>query len=137
LHLFRGTNEALRAIFKKAKECLKDSITVEEEDPKLMAELLSHCGELWVQFWRTKGRPKTNGLAPIQGQNITPIPNNNGKRPFVHGGKPNGVHTDRSKGWMGKGTEVNSGRTYQQTLGKKEPTLKTYPFAVLGRENLS
>jgi hypothetical protein len=46
LHLFRGNNESLEAICKKARECLKDSITVEQEDPNLMAEQLSHHGEL-------------------------------------------------------------------------------------------
>jgi hypothetical protein len=84
LHLFRGGNENLRAICKKAKECLKDSITVEQEDPKLMAEQLSHCGELWVQFWRTKGKPEMNGHPN------TTIPNGNGKHTFPQGGKPNG-----------------------------------------------
>jgi hypothetical protein len=48
LHLFRGGNKNLYAICKKARECLNDSITVEQEDPKLMAEQLSQCGELWV-----------------------------------------------------------------------------------------
>jgi hypothetical protein len=136
MHLFRGRNESIVAIRKKARECLKDSITVEQEDPKLMAEQLSHCGELWVQFWRTKGRPDANGM-PIEGREGAPIPNGNGKRQFAQGAKPNGVQSDRSKDWKGKDNEVNSGKSYSQALGKKEPTLKTDPFAALGRENLS
>jgi hypothetical protein len=133
LHLFRGGNENLRAICKKARECLKDSITVEQEDPKLMAEQLSHCGELWVQFWRTKGKPEMNGTPNT---NI-PNGNGNGKRTFPQAGNPNGGQTVKSKDWKGKGMEVTLGKTYSHALGKKEPNLKTDPLTVLGRENLS
>jgi hypothetical protein len=133
LHLFRGGNEYLRDICKKAKECLKDSITLEQENPRPMAEQLSHCGELWVQFWRTKGKQE-NG--PSEHANI-PNGNGNGKRTYPQSGKANGVVTDKAKDWKGKGAEVTSGKTYSHALRENEPTLKTDPFGVLGRENLS
>jgi hypothetical protein len=47
------------------------------------------------------------------------------------------VVAGKAKDWKGKGAEVMSGKTYSHALGKSEPTFKTYPFAVLGKENLS
>jgi hypothetical protein len=94
-----------------------------------MAQQLSHCGELWNMYWRTNDKVPENGQITMAGQN------NNGKHPFAHNGKPNGMQP--TKGWSAKGTEATSAKTFEQALGKNEPTLKSDPFAVLGRENVS
>jgi hypothetical protein len=137
LHLFRGHNEFLRAICKKARECLKDSITVEQENPKLMMEQLSHCTELWGQFWRTKGKFDN-------GHDQSDVPNGsghsipiNGKRPFPQNGKPSNMASGQAKDWKGKGVEVQSTKTYSRAVGPKEPTVHSDPFRVIGKENLS
>ena len=108
LHLFRGTNGPLRAICKKARECLKDSITVEQENPKLMMEQLSHCTKQWVQFWRTKSRHDC-GLSDTVGEPTTNDQangNGNGKRPMQQSAKPSFTVNGQPKGWKGKSTEV-------------------------------
>jgi hypothetical protein len=104
LHLFRGHNEYLKAICIKATECLKDSITVEQVNPKHMMEQLSHCAELWVQFWLPKGKLE---IGQAEHVNI-PNGNGNGKRTFPQSGKANGVGTGKAKDWKGKGVEVTS-----------------------------
>ena len=139
LHLFRGNNGSLRAICKKARECLKDSITVEQENPKLMMEQLSHCTEQWVLFWRTKSRQDC-GLSDAVGEATTQDQangNGNGKRPMQQSGKPNSTANGQSKGWKGKSAEVQSGKTFSRAVGGKEPTVMSDPFRVLGKDNLS
>jgi hypothetical protein len=133
LHLIRGPNEFLKAIGKKAREYLKDSITVEQENLKLMMEQLYHCAELWVQFWRTKGRLENGQTDHVN----VPHGNANGKRTFPQSNKANGVATGKAKDWKGKGVEVTSGKTYSHVVGNNEPTFKSDPFKVLGKENLS
>jgi hypothetical protein len=138
LHLFRGSNVSLRAIVKKARECLKGSITVEQEDPKQMLEQLSHCTEQWVQFWRTKTRFDC-GLCDVVEPSTTDRPNGNnngnGKRPIQQLARPAFPANGQTKGWKGK--EVQSGKTYSRAVGGKEPTVSSDPFGVLGKDNLS
>jgi hypothetical protein len=139
LHLFRGSNGSLRAIVKKARECLKGSITVEQENPKLMLEQLSHCTEQWVQFWRTKTRYDC-GLTDTVGEPSTTDQangNGNGKRPMQQLAKPTFPTNGQAKGWKGKGAEVQSGKTFSRAVGGKEPTVMSDPFRVLGKDNLS
>jgi hypothetical protein len=135
LHLFRGHNKFLKAICKKAKECLKDSITVEQENPKLMMEQLSHCAELWVHFWRTKGKLEIGQADHVDVPNGNG--NGNGKRTFPQPGKANGVANGKAKDWKGKGVEVQSGKTYSRAVGNNEPTFQSDPFKVLGKKNPS
>jgi hypothetical protein len=118
LHLFRGQHKSLRAICKKERECLKDNITVEREDPVLMAEQLSHCNELWNTDWRTKDKGPSN------------VWNNNGKRPMQQIGKPYAQQPL-------KGTNATAPKTFQQALGKGDATVKTDYLKVLGWENLT
>jgi hypothetical protein len=106
---------------------------VEQENPKLMMEQLSHCAELWVQFWRTKGKLE---IGEVDNGDV-PNGNGNGKRAFPQSGKPNGVANGQTKDWKGKGVEVQSWKTYSRAVGNKEPTIQSDPFRVIGKENLS
>ena len=136
--LVPGSNASLRAIIKKARECLKGSITVEQEDPKQMLEQLSHCTEQWVQFWRTKTRFDC-GLCDVVEPSTTDRPNGNnngnGKRPIQQLARPAFPANGQGKSWKGK--EVQSGKTYSRAVGGKEPTVSSDPFGVLGKDNLS
>lgn len=111
LHLFRGTNETLRAICKKARECLKDGITMEQD-----------CG-----------LPEVGGLPSANGNGNG---NYNGKRPLQLPAKLGNTANGQSKGWKGKNAEVLSGKTYSRAVGGKEPTVNSDPFRVIGKDNL-
>ena len=130
----------LIAICKKARECMKDSITIEQEDPELMFDQLAHCGELWKAFWKshktvnfeTKDKEASGSgqwqTVGAKGNNNHNSSNANGKRSLSYSGK------NQASGSMGP-PKTSSYKA--AVVGRSDPVLKKNPFEVMDRSKLT